>query len=191
MKLYNAEVADIGVTDGSISEDTTATVTVAEASLSKFAVSISSPQINNIVFTGTNTVTAQDTYGNTARTFDASADHVALAVSPSGSLAPTTLQGGDFVNGVANPSTIGLAYTGGSGSRTLTATAATGETGTSAPFTVNPGQVDHFAVTAADGGLGGEVAAVGCGDREVVDLTRVHRERGRRARLAGDRKSVA
>ncbi|WP_164969683.1 hypothetical protein, partial [Aquirufa rosea] len=67
-------------------------------------------------FTGTNTLTAQDAYGNTVPSFDASANNVTVTTSLTGSISGLSgtnkLTGaGDFVSGVANLSTK-LIYTG-------------------------------------------------------------------------------
>jgi adhesin/invasin len=167
MTLYAAGDAFVSVTDGSIAEETAAIVTVSEAAFDKFEVSIGT-QSNNVPFVGASTITAEDVYGNTVTTFDASTDHVSLAVSPAGSLVPATLQGADFSGGVADLSALGATYTGASGTRTVTATAATGETGTSAPFTVNPGPVDHFTVAAGDGSSIGSQTAGAAFDTKIT-----------------------
>ncbi|WP_164969680.1 hypothetical protein, partial [Aquirufa rosea] len=67
MALYKAESATINATDGTINSNTggTLNVTVSPTTFSKLAVSLASPQTNGSAFTGTNTLTAQDAYGNT------------------------------------------------------------------------------------------------------------------------------
>ncbi|MHA8062370.1 hypothetical protein PQG22_13970, partial [Aquirufa beregesia] len=67
MVLYKAESATIAATDGSIvaAGADRLSVTVLPATFSKLAVSLTSPQSNGVAFTGTNTLTAQDAYGNT------------------------------------------------------------------------------------------------------------------------------
>ncbi|MDF5691829.1 hypothetical protein, partial [Aquirufa aurantiipilula] len=75
MVLYKAESAVIRTTDGTISATGNThelPVTVLAASFSKLAVSLASPQVNGTAFTGTNTLTAQDAYGNTVTSFNAS-----------------------------------------------------------------------------------------------------------------------
>ncbi|MHA8054297.1 hypothetical protein, partial [Aquirufa sp. OSTEICH-129A] len=67
MILYKAESATVNASDGTINSNTggTLNVTVGSSTMTKLAVSLASPQINGTAFTGTNTLTAQDAYGNT------------------------------------------------------------------------------------------------------------------------------
>ena len=64
MVLYKAEGANIGVTDGSISQGSALAVTVSQGSASKFVVSGSATQTAGLA--NAVSVTAQDAYGNTA-----------------------------------------------------------------------------------------------------------------------------
>jgi hypothetical protein len=146
MTLYKAETATISVSDGSRSSSGSdrLTVTVSASSVSKFALSLTSPQITGVAFTGVNTLTAQDLYGNTVG-FDASTNNVTIAAnSPltgtvSGLSGGSTLTGaGDFSSGVANLMALGLTYTGNANSGTFTATAAAGGyTGSSGSVTIS------------------------------------------------------
>jgi hypothetical protein len=164
MTLYKAETAIIAANDGAGASSTGAdrlTVTVSAGNLAKFALSLISPQANGAVFTGANTLTAQDTWGNTVTNFDASTDNVTIVanaplvgtVSGLGSGGNNVLnQAGNFVSGVANLTTSGMKYTGSLATGTLTATSASGKTGTSGNVTINVGALDHFKVEAAGGG---------------------------------------
>jgi autotransporter-associated beta strand protein len=149
MTLYKAEAAVIAVTDGSISATGSdrLSVAVSAGAMNKFLLSLTSPQTNGVAFTGTNTLTAQDAYGNTVTTFDASANNVTLAPVAPLTGAVSGLSGvnkltsaGDFTSGVANLTTAGLKYIGTPATGTFTATAASGgHTGTSGSVTVNAG----------------------------------------------------
>ncbi len=155
MTLYKAETATIAVTDGTISAASTdrLTVTVSAGTFAKFALSLTSPQTNAGVFTGTNTLTAQDSWGNTVTTFNAAADNVTIVanapltgtVSGLGSGGNNILnQAGNFSSGVANLTTLGMKYTGNATTGTFTATSGSGKTGTSGSVTINGGTLDHF-----------------------------------------------
>ena len=159
MTLYKAEGANVSVTDGSVSSPTPLAVTVSHAGLEKFAWSLTSPQENGVAFTGTNTLTAEDTYGNAVTSFDASTDSVSVTTSLSGAVSGlgsrsnhTLNQAADFTNGVATL-TGKLTYTGTTGTGTFTATAGvSGKTGTSGSVTINAGAAAVVAVeTKADG----------------------------------------
>ena len=127
MTLYKAETATISVSDGSNSSSGSdrLTVTVSAASMNKFALSLTSPQVNDVAFTGVNTLTAQDAYGNTVG-FDASANNVTIGANApltgavSGLSGGNTLTGaGDFSSGVANLTALGMKYTGNAEQRDL------------------------------------------------------------------------
>jgi hypothetical protein len=150
MRLYRVEGALISVTDGSIqaSGSDRLSVAVSYGAIGQFAVNLTSPQINAAAFAGTNTIVAQDDWGNTVTSFSAATDNVRLTTtlpgSPSaitglGSLGNNVLnRAGDFASGVANLTSLGMRYTGIAGSGTFTATSgATGKTGTSASVTIN------------------------------------------------------
>ncbi|MCX6235923.1 MAG: HYR domain-containing protein [Bacteroidetes bacterium] len=172
MTLYKAEMANIVATEGSIT--TTGadrlTVTVSSSAMNKFAVSLTVPQTNGVAFTGTNTLTAEDAYGNTVSTYDASTNNVMITATPDdgmisglGSGSDNILnQGDDFINGVATL-TNKLIFTGTSGSHTFTATSATGGyTGTSESVQINAGLFTKLQLlvpgeTAAPGSLFGKI----------------------------------
>ncbi|MHA8054295.1 hypothetical protein, partial [Aquirufa sp. OSTEICH-129A] len=99
------------------------------STMTKLAVSLASPQINGTAFTGTNTLTAQDAYGNTATGFDASANNVTVTNSLGGTVTGlgsggtnVLNQAGDFTSGVANLTSDGMIYTGTGGAGTFTFT---------------------------------------------------------------------
>ncbi|MHA8105416.1 invasin domain 3-containing protein [Aquirufa nivalisilvae] len=171
LKLYKAEAAVVSTTDGSISSTggDRLSVTVSEASFSKLAVSLTSPQINGVAFTGTNTVTAQDAYGNTFTSFDASQNNVTVTTNLSGVISGfsggggTVMQtAGRFVNGVADISTR-LTYTGTTGTGTFTFTPASGTAVTSGNVVINPGEATKFVIT----GSGTQTA----GGNQTITLT--------------------
>jgi hypothetical protein len=151
MKLYKAEDATIAVSESggpaSSGSDDLA-VTVSPGALGQFALSLASPQTSGVAFTGTNTLTAQDAYGNADTAFNVSTDPVVISAnSPlagpiSGLQGPgTTLnQAADFTNGVANLTNLELTYTGVAGTGTFTATSqASNKTGTSGAVAVTAG----------------------------------------------------
>jgi hypothetical protein len=107
---------------------------------------LQSPQMNALAFTGTNTLTAYNAGGCKIADFDASANNVTVtAVSPltgavSGLHGSNVLnQAGDFSNGVADLTALGITYTGNAATSTFLATSANGKSGTSNPVTIAPG----------------------------------------------------
>ncbi|WP_205753199.1 hypothetical protein, partial [Aquirufa beregesia] len=101
--------------------------------------------VNGTAFTGTNTLTAQDAYGNTVTSFNANANNITVSTSLTGSISGLGSggnnilnQAGDFTSGVANLTSLGLTFTGTSGTGTFTFTPATGTAVTSSSITVNP-----------------------------------------------------
>ncbi|WP_269015141.1 invasin domain 3-containing protein [Aquirufa nivalisilvae] len=156
MNLYHVENAVIAVSDGTISSTGTdrLAVTVNPAVFNKLQVTLASTQANGVAFTGANTLTAMDAYGNVETSFDASANNISVTTSLTGSI--SGLSGtnkltnvGDFVNGVANLTNLGLKFTGTSGTGTLTFTPATGTAVTSTNVTFTSGSVSKFIVTGA------------------------------------------
>ena len=150
MRLYRVESAIISVTDGTISSQLTdrLTVGVTPGALGQFAWTLVSPQVNGLTFTGTNTLVAQDDWGNTVPTFNAATNNVTIttslpgspqAITGLGSLDNNVLnQAGNFTAGVSNLTALGMKYSGSSGTGTFTATSAVGsKAGTSAVITMN------------------------------------------------------
>jgi len=160
MTLYKAENATIVANDGPIT--TTGSdrlgVTVNEAALANFFLSFTSPQINGTVFTGTNTIAAQDAFGNTVTTFDASANNVIITTSPndgaitglgSGNNAVLN-QVGNFSGGIINVTGL-LKFLGILGSHTFTATSAIGtKAGISGTVNIIGGAATQIALNAGD-----------------------------------------
>jgi hypothetical protein len=156
----------------------TTNVSVASGALDHFALVLASPQASGAGFTGTNTLTAQDASGNTVTSFSAAATNVTLTANGaltgvvSGLHGANVLnQAGDFTNGVANLTALGLTYTGNAGTGTFTATSTsgtTGKTGTSANVTITAGALDHFLIQAA---AGGNVATQTAGSAFNVKIT--------------------
>ncbi|MHA8072889.1 hypothetical protein V7S77_13320, partial [Aquirufa ecclesiirivi] len=74
LSLYHVESAVVAATDGSITAagSDRLSVAVSAGSFSKLAVSLTSPQVSGTSFSGTNSLTALDAYGNTVTNFDAS-----------------------------------------------------------------------------------------------------------------------
>jgi hypothetical protein len=150
MKLYKAETATISVRDDTVGSSGTdrLAVVVLPSALGQFAWNLTSPQTNDAFFSGANTLTAQDDWGNTVPAFDASTDNVTVttslsavssAVSGLGLLDNNVLnQASDFTLGVANLTAVGMKYTGTAGTGTFTAISAVGsKSGTSASITMN------------------------------------------------------
>jgi hypothetical protein len=162
MTLYRAQSTMISVGDGDISTGTGTdrlSVTVEPAAFQKFAWNLASPQVNGVAFTGTNTLTAQDTYGNTVTTFNANANNVTVTTSLSGTISGLGAlnnyvlnQAGDFTSGVANMTTQGMKYTGVAGTGTFTATSATGsKTGVSSAVQVTAAPATRLVLRIATG----------------------------------------
>ncbi len=158
MTLYRAEGALVSVSDGSISSSGAdrLTVTVSSGTLAKFVFSLTSPQSNNAGFTGTNTLTAADDWGNPVTTFSAGSNNVTLTVNTLSGMITGLGSGNnnilnraaDFSSGVANLSTLGIRYVGTIGSGTITATSASpSRNGTSSSITINPGQAQRLVIT--------------------------------------------
>ncbi|MHA8068035.1 beta strand repeat-containing protein, partial [Aquirufa ecclesiirivi] len=171
MSLYKVESATVSVTDGSISSTggDNLSVAVSAATFNKLAVSLSGPQVNGSPFTGTNTLTAQDAYGNTVTTFAANTNNVTVTSSLTGTVSGLGSginhilnQAGDFVSGVANLTSLGMKFTGTSGSGTFTFTPVSGTAATSSSITVNAGAATKLSIDASTSFTAGvgEVVAI-------------------------------
>ena len=133
--------------------------------LDHFTFTAASPQTSGTAFTGTNTLTAQDASGNTVTLFDASANNVTVTspeggtISGLGSGANNVLnQAGNFVNGVANLTTLGMIFSGTAGNHTFTATSADSKTGTSGAVTINAGAAAKLGIQTQPGGGSANIA---------------------------------
>ncbi|MGE3984606.1 MAG: beta strand repeat-containing protein [Dehalococcoidia bacterium] len=167
MTLYKAELAKIAATEGTIetAEEDDLEVTVSAAVLSRFSLSLTSPQLNGGIFSGaTNTLTALDTYGNKVVSFEASDTNVTITanaplsgnVTGLGSGGTNVLdQGGDFEDGVADLGALGMVYTGSLGTGTFTATAGA-ITGTSGSVTIDAGAATKFVITGSTSQTAGQ-----------------------------------
>jgi autotransporter-associated beta strand protein len=175
IRRYNAgwTVATVGTKTGTSTQATAipfasafGDYAIGEAqSIDHFALGLASPQTNGITFTGTNTLTASDISGNPIAAFDASTDNVTIsAVNPpltAGAGAISGLSGGnkltssaDFVIGVANLTSLGLKYTGATGTGTFTATSSvSGKTGTSGSEAINAGSLIISAISTQNDGV--------------------------------------
>ena len=119
---------------------------------------MTSPQQNGVAFTGTNTLTAQDTYGNTVTSFDPSAGE-AVTITPLNPLVGTvsglgsggnqTLnQSSDFVLGVANL-TGKMKYTGLVATGAFTAASTSNKVGTSGSVQIVAGGATRLVIRVA------------------------------------------
>ncbi|RXK50819.1 T9SS type B sorting domain-containing protein [Aquirufa rosea] len=109
--LYRAEKVNVQVTDGTISTSEGLWIDVKPSSVASIQVDITYPQIIGKAFTGINTLTVLDLYGNIVQDFDASVSGQSIELGIMGEFKGklTGLSGGsvlnssdDFVKGVAN-----------------------------------------------------------------------------------------
>ncbi|CAM4362569.1 hypothetical protein EWU23_13460 [Cytophagaceae bacterium 50C-KIRBA] len=123
LNLFRAETATIQVSDGTLSSTGAdgLSVVVGFGSLGRFDQTLSNPdQIVDKNFTGTYTVTAQDTYANVITNFNAAATPLTIIGNNNYAAGTFTLGYGgntlnrvtDFVNGVADLQAIGIKYSG-------------------------------------------------------------------------------
>jgi len=133
---------------------TSNTVYINSSALDHFEITISSPQTNATNFTGICTITAVDANGVTITDFDASTDNVTITVSPDdgtisglGSANNNILnQSTDFINGIADLTSLGIVFTGKAGDHTLIATSQSSKTGTSNTFEIKAGALSEFEI---------------------------------------------
>ena len=150
----NATTGTFTATSGT-KTGTSGSVAISVGALDHFTFALATPQTNGAVFTGINTLTAQDIGGNTITGFNASANSVAItALSPltgtvSGLHGSNVLnQAADFTSGVANLTSLGMTYTGNATTGTFKATSGT-KTGTSGSVVINAGALASFTFAAA------------------------------------------
>ena len=131
--------------------------------ISKFPFQLAGPQTNGVAFSGTNTLTAQDAYGNTVTGFNGLGDNVTVTRNApltgvvSGPARRNVLSSAaDFVAGVADLGSLGLTYTGNAATGTLTATAQTGQSGTSNAVAVLAGAATKFVLTGSSSQTAGQ-----------------------------------
>lgn len=125
-------------------------VNIAVGGLHHFDFTLTSNQLINTAFTGTNNIVAKDIGNNTITNFSALVDNVTLTASPQvtvGGLAGPThnvlLSSDDFQAGVCNL-TGRLTHPGPSGSYVLTATSASNKKGDSNAIEIDVGPLHHF-----------------------------------------------
>ena len=123
LNLFLAETATIQVSDGTLSSSGAdgLSVLVGCGALGRFDQVVSNPeQIVDKNFTGTYTVTAQDSYANVITNFNAAATPLTIIGNNNYAAGTFTLGYGgntlnrvtDFVNGMANLQAIGIKYSG-------------------------------------------------------------------------------
>ncbi|MBI4543961.1 MAG: Ig-like domain-containing protein, partial [Gemmatimonadetes bacterium] len=165
--LYKAETAVIAATDGTLSATGSdrLTITVLPANLASFSLTLNASQTNGVSFTGTNTLTALDGYGNTVTTFDAAVEIVTITTSLSGTVSGLGSAGNavlnrssDFSSGVADL-TGKLTYTGNVGTGTFTATTANGQFGASGNVTVQAGAANRVTLSGPASVTAGSVSS--------------------------------
>ena len=147
---WSLTAAATGLTSASLGVTVTANPT-----LSILVLKLASAPLDRTALTGTNSLTAEDTYGNTIPGFSAATTPVTFTTAPSG-VALSGLDGtgnaqlvapSDFANGVANLSGK-LILSGTAGTYTVTAATA-GGVSTSALVTLSPGALNHFSFALA------------------------------------------
>ena len=139
LKSTVAEDKTVSVTINGTLITQTATVTFTPGPLHHFGFAAIATETAGASFDVT--ITAQDANNNTVPSFTGTVDLTTTA----GTISPTT--SGAFLDGVRTES---VTVTGAGTGKTITATRTGGsETGTSAPFTVNPAAIDHYSVTAS------------------------------------------
>lgn len=155
MTLYAVGASTITATDGTISSSGSdrLVVNVSPAAFGKFALSLTTPQVNAVAFTGANTLTAQDPYGNTTTSFSAASNNVTLTSTLTGTISglgsgnDNVLNGSsDFVNGISDL-TGKLKFTGSTGTGTFTARSADNKTGISGNVVIQTGAATRLVIT--------------------------------------------
>lgn len=139
---------------------TSAPVNFVPGPLDHFNVNFGGVQKNGVAFTSGSIITAVDMGNNTLPTFDAAADPITFAVSPSDGVV-SGLSGGNILNNTSNfvsgvAAVAGkLIFTGKTGPHIFTLTSESGKTGSSAQIEITPGILDHLQIHNAPEGSGG------------------------------------
>ncbi|MHA8059382.1 T9SS type B sorting domain-containing protein [Aquirufa nivalisilvae] len=153
--FYKVEEFYISATDGTISSSSIADQLLVKINhnptLGRFKAQLYSPQTSGEVFIGENTVTALDAYDNVITNYNAgtTVNNVRVSTSLKGTISGLSginilNRAGDFVNGVANLTRLGLKFTGREGVGTFTFTRTLNNiTGTSNVITMYSGDMDH------------------------------------------------
>jgi hypothetical protein len=117
---------------------------VAHGPLHHFVLNFASPQVNDLTWTGVNTLTAQDQWNNIITDYDITGSAVSLSVSNGAILENNNLVAGDFSAGIANLTLKNFKYTGIKGSIIFTA-ASSGKTG-AATVVISSGSVNSVSI---------------------------------------------
>jgi hypothetical protein len=140
----------VGQGSGLTTDQTGTTLQIDPAALSKFEVTVPSPQTSGTVFTAGSQVVAQDQYSNTVTTFDASANNVTISASNGGTMINNVLNAaGDFIGGVADLNATGTTYTdvGGVSVQFTASSAGPVASGTSSNILVNQAPATQYVIT--------------------------------------------
>ena len=118
--------------------------------LDHFSLSLAESQVNGVPFEGENLLVARDVHDNVITDFNASVTNVSFTVVPDGRVTGLGSTGtnildraGDFVDGVADLTALGITFIGGLGAHTFVATAGTAQ-GVSGSVEITIGPVDRF-----------------------------------------------
>ncbi|MEX2457196.1 MAG: YDG domain-containing protein [Balneolaceae bacterium] len=172
------------VQNSTITDDDNQGITVTPGSFNEFVWNLNFPQTNGIAFTGVNTLTATDIYSNVIKDFDASENVV--TISTSGDLSEGTISGlsgdenneidgaGDFTDGVANLTDLGLTYTGAAGSGQIKATS--GIVSDSEDLTINAGDAAKILVETENNGSGSVVGEQTITSRNSITAYAISRD---------------
>jgi len=152
MRLYRAEEAQVFINDTGAEPLGSEMIMVAvkPAALSSFELNIQSAQVNAVPFTGTNTLTALDAYGNVVADYDVrtpAADYAVTIIIESGlngELTGNAVSQTSFINGVADV-TNALTYTGTIGDGIIRAQSGSNALGTT-NLSIVAGELHHFAI---------------------------------------------
>ncbi|MFL0160989.1 T9SS type B sorting domain-containing protein [Aquirufa salirivi] len=147
LTLYRAELAAIGAKEMGTNviplDENKLSIQVKAADLYQLVPALESPQYTRQIFSGTNTLTAKDEYGNVCLEFNAANNPITLSLTSDGSVGFKSLSNTkilsrttDFSQGIANLSQLGLYYSGLEGNKSFVFTSKTGIT-----VTINPVQL--------------------------------------------------
>ncbi len=129
--------------------------TVSHGELHHFQLNLTSPQNNDQVWTGSNSLVAQDQWNNTLIDYNSIGTAVTLTVA-SGTIANAVIDPADFSGGSADLTAKNLKYTGPKGSVTIAATSATTNKVGTSNLTINPGNVNKVVIRNAANNGGSE-----------------------------------
>ncbi len=134
---------------------TSGSILINPGSLTFLTLAMAGAQTNGVAFSGVNSLTLYDVSGNVITNFNPAVTNLTLTTnSPTGNSAMSGLgsgsnnvlnQAGDTTNGVANLTTLGLKYTGVTGTYNFDARAQ-GVTSNVKSVLINPGALDHFSL---------------------------------------------